>query len=122
MLRCIAIFLILSFAAQTFSKAFVVIDYYTNKAVYEKSCINKMRPMMHCNGKCQMMKKLREQEKKEQQNERNGNFRFEVLSATSYFTLIFNAPLHMHEANFPVLSLGHIVDRSYGIFRPPALL
>ena len=69
MLRQItALFLIVSFVAQTFCGGLVMINYYTNTAAFAKNCINKAKPKMHCNGKCQMMKKMQEEEKKEQEN------------------------------------------------------
>jgi hypothetical protein len=33
-----------------------------NLEAYKKACVNKAKPMMHCNGKCQMLKKLKKQE------------------------------------------------------------
>jgi hypothetical protein len=62
-----AILFLVAFTGQTFNKPFIVVDYYANNAAYLKACINKARPKMQCNGKCQMMKKLQEEEKKEQQ-------------------------------------------------------
>lgn len=63
-----AILLIVAFAGQTFNGAFIQLGYYINPDAYAKNCINKARPKLHCNGKCQMMKKIREEEKKEQEN------------------------------------------------------
>lgn len=42
---------------------------------------------MHCNGKCQAMKKIREEERKEQQNnERGSEYKVQqVLSSKSFF-------------------------------------
>ena len=37
-------------------------DYLVNLEAYKKACVNKSRQMMHCNGKCQMLKKLKKQE------------------------------------------------------------
>ena len=37
---------------------------------YAKNCINKARPKLHCNGKCQMMKKMRKRKKKKQNQDR----------------------------------------------------
>lgn len=115
--------LILLVFAQTFSKWFVVIEYDLNKEFISKNlCINKARPKLHCNGKCQMMKKLAEEEK---QNSSNNNttrtkiqeivFSDEITSpalpAINYITLSYNEepPLLKHRS--PVIS----------IFRPPAL-
>lgn len=115
--------LILLVFAQTFSKWFVVLEYDLNKGFISKNlCINKARPKLHCNGKCQMMKKLAEEEK---QNSSNNNttrtkiyelvFNDEInrpaLPVITYITLSYNEepPLRKHKA--PVIS----------IFRPPAL-
>ena len=57
--KIFAFILILAIAAQTFNQLTIVIDYYTNRAVYAKNCENKAKPMLHCNGRCQMMKKLK---------------------------------------------------------------
>jgi len=65
--QIIAILLIAAFVAQTFNGAFVMLDYYTNPAAFAKNCVNTAKPKLHCNGKCQMMKKLQEEEKKDAQ-------------------------------------------------------
>jgi len=85
--RIAAILLLLTFSAQTFSSPFIMLDYYLNTGAYAKNCINKARPKLHCNGKCQAMKKLREEERKEQQNnERGSEYKVQqVLSSRSFF-------------------------------------
>lgn len=81
-----ACILILAIAAQTFNRLAIVVDYYTNTASYAKNCINKAKPMMHCNGHCQLMKKLNHEENKDQQNpERRAENKLEVLSSRSFF-------------------------------------
>jgi hypothetical protein len=68
MIRCIsAILLLFAFAIQSFNGLFIVISYYANTTAYSKDCINRFRPQMHCEGKCIMMKKMMEAEKKDQQ-------------------------------------------------------
>jgi hypothetical protein len=60
-----AILLMLLFSVQTFSTWLWVLDYQVNKAYIAKNrCINKARPQLHCNGKCQLAKKLAEEEKR----------------------------------------------------------
>jgi len=49
-------------------------------ADYAKNCENKAFPAMHCNGKCQLMKKLRQEQKDDQDNrERLINGKNEVV-------------------------------------------
>jgi hypothetical protein len=63
-MKFIAIFLFLFLLiAQTFSKWLVVLDYTINKEYISKNlCENRSKPTMHCNGKCQLMKKMAAEE------------------------------------------------------------
>ena len=63
-----AIILICAFAVQSFNGVFIVLSYYANTAAYSKDCVNKFMPQLHCQGKCVMMKKMIEAEKKDQQS------------------------------------------------------
>ena len=40
-----------------------MVDYVLRTEAYAKYCINKAKPTMQCKGKCQMMRKMAEQEK-----------------------------------------------------------
>lgn len=111
--------LLLAFVAQTFTAQFVMLDYYVNTAAYAKYCINKARPEMNCNGQCQAMKKIQEEEKKDlQDTERKAPGKVQVLSskssfckiepvAISYLTAVF------FEEKYP------LTDMSYAFFHPP---
>ena len=76
----LAILLLIGMLTQTFSKFFIVANYQLNKEYIAKYlCENRDKPQMHCNGKCQMMKKLKQQEKKDQdtpQNKIANNFEY----------------------------------------------
>jgi len=88
MLRYIAtILLLVAFTTQTFHKVAIVLGYYTNTTTFAAKCENKARPQLRCKGKCQMMKKLEAEEKKEAQNpDLKADTKVEVLSSKSYFT------------------------------------
>lgn len=118
--RIAAILLLLAFSAQTFSSPFVMLDYYVNTAAYAKNCVNKARPKMHCNGKCQMMKKLQEEEKKEQQNnERGSEYKVQqVLSSRSFYNLL----VIPSRTSFKLVPHGNTflpAQRHNAIFHPP---
>lgn len=121
--RITAIFLLLAFTAQTFNKVFIVLDYYINTTAFAKKCENKRRPMLNCNGKCQMMKKIKEQEKQEQQKpEMKADSKNEVLSSKSMFATApvyhINTP-HIYSAySNTTIPQGVHPD----IFHPPALI
>jgi hypothetical protein len=112
---------LLAFVAQTFHKSFMVFDYYANTAAYAKNCVNKARPKLHCNGKCQMMKKLREEEKKENKNPlRKAAFKDEVLSSKSFYTthVCFNHSVEIVYGQ-PVVTMP--VARPHAFFHPPGI-
>ncbi len=74
---------------------------------------------MHCNGKCQMMKKLQQQEKSDQGNpERKMENKIEVISAKSFFATL----KQLVAPGLPVYAeiiIQSPVDRSYSLLRPP---
>ena len=119
-LVAILVFLVL---IQTFSKWVVVAEYKLNKNyIAQNLCINKARPKLHCNGRCQMMKKLAEEEKQNSSN--NNSVRIKIQE------LLFS-----NKVNCPTLPALTCVCLSYGeappisknaspvssIFHPPAL-
>lgn len=68
---------------QTFSRWFVLIEYELNKEFIAKNlCINKSKPQLHCNGKCQMMKKLAEDEKQNAPANTNTKIKVQEVSCT----------------------------------------
>lgn len=99
----------------------VEIDYYLHTASYAKNCVNKARPVMHCNGKCQMAKKMMQEERKDEQapERKSVNKNDITLSSKSFFASI----------DLPVFSIipsvkrdyvsRNISGRSLDIFHPP---
>lgn len=113
--------LTVAFLAQTFSKGFIIADYYANTAAYARNCINKTRPKMNCNGKCQMMKKIQEEEKKEQENaEKKDSARYEIIFSASQYLLLTNTDcVNMAAVKNAAPCNSLITDRSYDFFHPP---
>ena len=114
--------LMLLMLIQTFSKWAIVAEYKLNKNYIAKNlCINKAKPKLHCNGKCQMMKKLAEEEK---QNSSDNTTKIKTTETVFY-----------NEISNPVLPEVSFTTRSYNeepplkkyvspvpsIFHPPAL-
>jgi len=84
-----ALIFMMAFVIQTFSAPFIMLDYYANTSIYAKKCVYKEKPKMHCNGKCQVMKKMREEEKKEKQDqERKPTFKTQTISSKSFFCTV----------------------------------
>lgn len=110
--------LLLALLTQSFHRVMIVTSYYTNREVYAKNCENKAKPKLHCNGKCQMMKKMKQEENKDKQNpERRSNVD-EVLSSKSFFVSIQPVRvLNLVHSSFYISRVP--VDRSTEFFHPP---
>ena len=120
MQRLIAAILLLAFIGQTFSQCLYYIDYLVDKAEYVKLCKNKSRPQMHCNGKCELMKKIEEQEKREQQNapEMKLAGKIELLASKNSYETIGSpcfAAVHYHI----ISKEGSPIDQPSSIYHPP---
>ncbi len=121
--RTAAFLLLLVFFAQAFSRYFLVADYYVNTSTYLANCVNKDRPWMHCNGRCQLCKKLHQQagaEDKQAPERKSGNSGNETLYSASFFA-DFNA-LHLVAVinlQYSELPAGKPVGMPRTFFHPP---
>ncbi len=116
------IFLLAAFMGQTFNKSLLFMSYYANPAAFAKNCVNKGRPMMHCNGKCQVMKKMQQEEQKEKENtERKADNKSEVCSSRAFFDMPVRATGTTLKTVFAPATSHKPVDRAYARFRPPAI-
>ena len=118
--KSIALVLLLVFAASTFSRVFRVADYYVNTAAYSKNCENKARPKLHCNGKCQMMKKLKQDEQKDQQSpDSKSSAKSETLSSRSFYQQQIHAVEPLIQQFLHKMAIGKPLDRTIPVFHPP---
>ena len=67
MLNRVVVFVLLTCVISTyFSRDFAIASFALNqKFIAEKLCENKDRPWMHCNGRCYLMKKMKQAEDNE---------------------------------------------------------
>jgi hypothetical protein len=113
--------LILLVMSQTFSTWFVVISFRLNRDYIAKNlCENRNRPALRCKGNCVLMKKMQEEEKKEQnQPAPKTEINTIVLSSRTFFTAnisVISSVIRPARAEQPS---GKPVDRSAFIFHPP---
>lgn len=121
MKRVIVPILILLLLAQTFSQWLIVLDYQINKDYIARVlCENKNRPKLKCNGKCQMMKKLAEEEKQQQSSELRAGNQSLIVSASAHFATLQKPTVSETLIEYQELPVPHTVTRSYAIFHPPA--
>jgi hypothetical protein len=113
--------LIMLLLTQTFSKWVLIIEFHVNKDFISKNlCINKILPKLHCNGKCQVMKRLAEEEKQNSSdktsnpsktNSQEQLYSDEIDRTTVplliYSTSPFNEELPISKIEAPVFSIFH---------------
>ena len=107
------------FFTANFGELFTVAGYYINTSAYALNCVNKSKPQMHCNGKCQLQKKLDTQNNDKQSTEKKSDTGSEVLSSKTFFaTLERLAARNCSPQYFPVNNTI-TVDKSFSFFHPP---
>jgi len=118
--RTIAFLIILSLISAHFSKLYVFAGFELNRSyIAEKLCINKNKPELNCHGKCFLMKKLAETEKK-QESERTAQQKnlFQEIATLANSRFKFNTQL-LAEINTPFISNYQLI-REFPIFHPPS--
>lgn len=113
--------MIMVFAGQTFYHFIIYADYRINTQAFAQNCENKKRPQMHCNGKCQMMKRIGQNEKKDKElPTRKGEEKTLVLSSRSFYCNYKPLIYCTYKVDFLNLSSSKPIDYSSEIFHPPA--
>ena len=112
--KAILSFLLLALSFQVFHIDIAVYYYKKNINFYKKKCINKSKPLLNCNGKCQLIKKI-------QQEEKNKDFTIKILdmSSKTFFPKLFDIHYIFNLKYFIILDLSKIIKKSYKIFHPP---
>ena len=115
----VALLLIAVFLMQTFNRYFIVADYYTRTKAYTSICENQNKPQVHCNGRCQLLKRLKQEDAKDRHNpNRKANQQDELvfirlLSACTQSVKLCTNTLYLRFTIF----LPSVC--SAGIFHPP---
>ena len=119
--KVITFILLIAFAIHSFNSVVIVFGFYANQSsIAATLCENRDRPVLKCNGTCQLAKKLKQQEKKEQQFPgQKWDSKHEDLSSRSFYStlsaLTVTGPVKFYENG----SEGKPVHRSFAVFHPP---
>jgi hypothetical protein len=118
----IVILIIVAVFAQSFTRSILIADYLVNIETYQKNCENKAKPMLHCNGKCQMFKKIKKQEGNNQTSMPVPKFNQEelVLSSKSFFPSIDQAIL-LNQLAYSYYKGTNPSNYQGSIFHPPGV-
>ena len=114
------IFLFITIFLQTFSNYIIQADFYMNRSyITENFCINRDKPMMHCNGKCYLTKKLKQQEKQDQQAPAAKNLKFDIQPFFIPDPLVFSQINATVKTNYFIKNVFTIASFPHVIFHPP---
>ena len=118
--RLIAITILLALVSANLSGLFVYAEFKANqKYIAAALCENRDKPQMHCNGKCYLMKKLKDAQEKEKKQEQ------ETQKKGAQYVSIIHAPTEVSFIGFklkkekPTLTSFKLPEFSTEIPHPP---
>jgi hypothetical protein len=120
MKRFFLIIILFVFLVQNFSKLIIIANYEVNKDYISRVlCENRDKPMMHCNGHCQLKKQLDKEEKGQMPVSRNINEKnvVQYCSDKKYSCSLSLIPLLMERNSFSAFYIPANNFRS--VFHPP---
>ncbi len=116
--------LILLVMVQTFTSWLIVAEYTINQEYIAKNlCVNKAKPQLQCKGKCQLMKKLAQEETQNPSStpQTGGKIKMGDVLFTHDVQLPAISDLLAQSNNFPSHYLVKTSTGSFtSIFHPPA--
>lgn len=117
--RSLVILLLVALIGSNFAVYFVYAGFEMNKKeIAAKMCENKNRPWMHCNGKCYLMKKLKQAEEKEKKHDQeNQRAAFSLAMPTEPFSLSLLFP--KNSINYYPLEIDQPISFTFSVFQPP---
>ena len=120
-LRPISVLILFSLLFANFSSVFVYLGFEANQNYIAKAlCENRDKPQLHCEGKCYLMKKLKQAQDKEQKQERQTQ-KPQVQEALLVDPLVFRQFV-FNEIKFHIpYSTGMPQNIKNSIFHPPQL-
>ena len=123
MKKLVAIIALMGILLQTFSQVVIVAEYYANKDYIAKNlCENRDKPMMHCDGKCCLKKKLAKEAKDQAPSSRNQKDEHGVNLFCSSIKIDWKPNLHIIVPN-TYLSYNELGTASFhhSVFHPPTV-
>jgi len=121
----IILFLAFLFVLNAGSKLIIYANFYLNQEyIAENLCENKEKPEMQCNGKCQLMKSLKQEEDTQPEDEKHTPKKvveYQLFSDKLFETSAFHSEIELEEGTsshfYYVNNYSRISQSS--LFRPP---
>ncbi len=124
--QVLAISFVLLLFLQPLSKIWIYVSFKINQDYIAKNlCINRDKPAMHCNGKCQLIKKLNEADKDEQkQFPQTLNEKSDVLYCNNLADSLLPQPLYNSHKKQSICFNKFLYKFSFNsdIFLPPKFI
>ncbi len=120
-----AFILIVLVMVQTFTSWLLIAEYTINKDyIAQNLCINKAKPKLQCKGKCQLMKKLVEEESQNSSSDTKTNVKIKMSEVLFLSNFQIPSVGNLLKEN-PGFHSAYILKHSSGaipsIFHPPAV-
>lgn len=121
--KLLAILLLFALSVQGTSQLTVLAGYELHKSyIAQVLCVNRDKPAMHCDGKCYLMKKLRQDQQRKDSQSGNVANRLDVVLYCPEASLLLSPSLQSALFVFsPVITAGYL-SPSFGFFHPPRIL
>jgi len=120
--RWLALFLIVALIGANFQRFFVYAGFEANRSyIAQVLCENKARPFLHCNGRCYLMKKMKQAEEKEKNQEKEGKWSKYQDAFLTGTRINFSLNPFKTGKTYPVHPAPGICDSVSAIFQPPQL-
>jgi len=111
----------LAVLAETFSKDLIVAHFYLNRAYITRNfCENRDKPQLHCNGKCQLRKKLQKENKQEKAIFQNDKHDITLFCEADVILPVF--AVYFSPQKYFTYNVKRKINFSSAIFHPPTLV
>lgn len=118
--NCIVLLLVVAFSFQTIHKGILVGDYVLHQSYYEALCVNKAKPKLHCDGKCQLAKQIQHDSNQQPTNHDHHSDRFiEFLMFFQKFEFFQFKNIKLVQPLFSFYTLVEGINFQHTILRPP---
>ena len=105
---------------QSFYRSIMTMDYQLHLPDYLAKCINKDQPLLHCNGQCILMQKIKDKEDKETEKNLTVYEYSSLYVHKEYTTFTLSWPKEQAENKpFSRYLKNYNFEYNIAVFRPP---
>lgn len=123
MKQFIAIFFLVSVFLQTFRMNYKILYYHLNKGSFVQNCENRNKPVLKCNGKCQLSKQIQKQEQQDKEVPLNKTDHHEEVISSIHKPIQYSFEMtSINTLNNPSYKSGLVVKTSISVFHPPRFI